>query len=133
MKVSSPESRGLFHPLLKDSMEGDDNYRVSLILSFLSNLNHYHSQSWYKMNFARTCLLLGPVPHGCKRPLRLSFILCLFVCFWFFVPIENFSLIWKVTIAGEGLQSLTYFRHSWPLSSEVLQRATPTVTRGIRL
>ena len=37
----------------------------------------------------------------------------LFVCLRFFVPLENFSL----TIDGEGLQMLTYARHSWPLSS----------------
>ena len=35
-----------------------------------------------------------------------------------------------VTIAGEGLQILTYARHSWPLSSEGFLLATPTVTRG---
>ena len=48
---------------------------------------------------------------------------CLLVCVFFFVPLENFSLM-----TGEGLQILTYARHSWPLSSE---RGTPTVTRGI--
>ena len=44
----------------------------------------------------------------------------LFVCLGFFVPLENFSLIWRrhVTIAGEGLQILTYALHFWPLSSE---------------
>ena len=40
-----------------------------------------------------------------------------FVCLWFYVPLENFSYR-DVTIAGEGLQSLTCARHSWPLSSE---------------
>ena len=39
-----------------------------------------------------------------------------FVCF--FVPPENCLLIWSVTFAGEGLQILTYARHSLPLSSE---------------
>ena len=39
----------------------------------------------------------------------------LFVCLEFFVLLENFG---DVTIAGEGLQILTYARHSWPLSSE---------------
>ena len=42
---------------------------------------------------------------------------CLFVCLEFIVPLENFLLIWS-TIAGEGLQILTYARHSWQLSSE---------------
>ena len=36
-----------------------------------------------------------------------------------------------VTINGEGLQSLTYARHFWPLSSEVFQRAITTVIRDI--
>ena len=38
----------------------------------------------------------------------------------------------NVTIAGEGLQILTCARHSWRLTIEILHRATPTVTRGIR-
>ena len=44
----------------------------------------------------------------------------LFVCLGFYVPFENFSLniYGDITIAGEGLQILTYARHSWPLSSE---------------
>ena len=41
----------------------------------------------------------------------------MFVCLLgAFLPLENFSLI--CTIAGEGLQILTYTRHSWPLVSE---------------
>ena len=44
---------------------------------------------------------------------------CLFVfLFGVFVPLENFSLIWRRTIAGEGLHILTYARHLWPLRSE---------------
>ena len=42
---------------------------------------------------------------------------CLFVL-GFFVPLENFHSYGDVTIAGEGLQSLTYARHQQPLSSE---------------
>ena len=40
--------------------------------------------------------------------------------FGFFVPLENISLIWRrdVTITSEGLQILTYARHSWSLSRE---------------
>ena len=38
---------------------------------------------------------------------RFSFCL-LFICLVFFVPLENFSLIWDVAITGEGLQFLTY-------------------------
>ena len=53
-----------------------------------------------------------------------KWLVCLFACLcFFFVALENFSLI-----TGEGLQILTYARHSWPLSSE---DGTPTVTRGI--
>ena len=37
----------------------------------------------------------------------------------FYVPLENFSLMeTSITISGEGLQILTYARHSWPLSSQ---------------
>ena len=39
-----------------------------------------------------------------------------FVCGFFFAPIEKVSIIYKLT--GEGVQVLTYARHSWPLSSE---------------
>ena len=42
----------------------------------------------------------------------------LFVILGFIVPLENYSLIWGITIASEGLQILTYTRHSWPLSCE---------------
>ena len=44
---------------------------------------------------------------------------CLFVCFGgFIVPLRNFLLYGNATIAGEGLQILTYARLSWPLSSK---------------
>ena len=42
-------------------------------------------------------------------------------CLGFFVPLENFPFIWRhhhITIAGEGLQMLTYARHLCPLTSE---------------
>ena len=48
----------------------------------------------------------------------------LFVLFGVFRPTRDFSLIWSrhpfgdVTIAGEGLQILTYARNLWPMSSE---------------
>ena len=41
-----------------------------------------------------------------------------FVCLEFIVPLENFHSYREVTITSEGLQMLTYPRHSWPLSSE---------------
>ena len=42
------------------------------------------------------------------------------LCFLFggFVPIENFSLMWRRHHADEGLQILTYTRHLRPLSTE---------------
>ena len=56
---------------------------------------------------------------------------CLFLFVW---SVSSHSRIihsfGDVTIAGQGLQILTYARHLWPLRSE---GATPTVTRGIRL
>ena len=57
---------------------------------------------------------------------------CLFV--WSFSShsriLQSFG---DVTIAGEGLQILTYTRHLWPLSSEGSLACHLTVTRGIRL
>ena len=54
-----------------------------------------------------------------------AIILCVLVffvfCFVFwgdFVPLKNFSLIWRRHHYGEGQQILTYARHWWPLSSE---------------
>ena len=41
-----------------------------------------------------------------------------FVCVGVFVSLENFHSYGDVTITGEGLQILTYARHSWSLSSE---------------
>ena len=41
-----------------------------------------------------------------------------FVCLWFFIPERIFHSYGDVTITGEGLQILTYARHSWPLSSD---------------
>ena len=43
---------------------------------------------------------------------------CLFDCLEFYVQLENFSFIWRRHHYGEGLQILTYTRHSLPLSSE---------------
>ena len=60
----------------------------------------------------------------------------MFVCLF----VLGFSSHWRIyhsygdiTITAEGLQILTYARHSWPLSSEGSLCATPTVTWGIRL
>ena len=48
---------------------------------------------------------------------RLLCLLCVCGCVWFFVPRICHSYE-DVTFAGEGLQILTYSRHSWPLSHE---------------
>ena len=43
----------------------------------------------------------------------------IFVCMGFFVPIENFSLIWRRHHdRSERMQNLTYARHLWPFSSD---------------
>ena len=66
-----------------------------------------HSDSWFQISKQETCNQpLGKV--------NIKMMLYLFVWLVFFVPFDNFSF----TIAGEGLQILTYDRHSWPLSSE---------------
>ena len=50
-------------------------------------------------------------------PWTTSLTLCLFV--WGFSSHSRiFHLYGDLTIAGEGLQILTYARHSWPLNSE---------------
>ena len=36
----------------------------------------------------------------------------------FFVPLENFSLKWKLTMTDEGWNFFTYARHLWQFSSE---------------
>ena len=61
-----------------------------------------------------------------------------FVCFLFVWDLTSHSRIFHsygdVTITGEGLQILTYARHSWSLSSKrSLACHTSTVIRGIRL
>ena len=43
---------------------------------------------------------------------------CLFVCLGFSSHLRIFHSYGDITIDGEGLQILTYARHSWPLSSE---------------
>ena len=43
---------------------------------------------------------------------------CLFVLGGFHVPLESFHSYGDVNITSEGLQILTYARHSWPLCSE---------------
>ena len=48
----------------------------------------------------------------------LSVVVCLFVCLGFSSHSRIFHSYGDVTFAGEGLQTLTYARHSWPLSSE---------------
>ena len=53
---------------------------------------------------------------------HISYICFLFVCLFVYLGLSSHLRIFHsygdVTIAGEGLQILTYARHSWPLSSE---------------
>ena len=56
-----------------------------------------------------------------------------FVCFGFCVPLDIFHSYGDVTIADEGLQILTYTRHSWPLSSKGSWACPTYLTRGIPL
>ena len=61
---------------------------------------------------------------------------CLFVCLFggFFLSQSRiFHSYGDVTIAGVGLQILTYALHSWSLSCEGSLAARSAVTRGIRL
>ena len=61
---------------------------------------------------------------------HLGFFVCLFVCFG--LTSRIFHLYGDMAIADERLQILTDTRHSWPLSSECILAATPTVIRVIR-
>ena len=49
---------------------------------------------------------------------KVSRIQYLIINFGFSVPLENFSLIWRRQMAGEGLQMLTFVRLSLPFRSE---------------
>lgn len=55
------------------------------------------------------------------------------VCLVFNVLLENFLSYGEVIITGEGLQILTYNRHSWSLDRKSSLCATPNVIQGIRL
>jgi hypothetical protein len=46
---------------------------------------------------------------------------------WFYVPLKNFSFIWRRHHYREGLQNLGYARRLGPLNRE----GTPAVTRGL--
>ena len=47
------------------------------------------------------------------------YFICLFVCMGLIVQLERiFHSYGDVTITGEGLQILTYARHSWPFISK---------------
>ena len=43
----------------------------------------------------------------------------LFACLEFFVPLENFSLVWRRQHHWGRVQIVTYTWHSWQLSSEI--------------
>ena len=53
---------------------------------------------------------------GITISMESSYMWCI-VCWGFHVPLKNFSLIWR-RHHSEGLQILTYTRHSRPLISE---------------
>ena len=61
-----------------------------------------------------------------REPISMSTCTCIYdfkyhrfyVCLEFIVPLGNFYSYGDVTITDEGLQILTYARHSSPLSSE---------------
>ena len=61
----------------------------------------------------------------------IAFFVCLFVCFTSLSRIFHTKV--DVTITGEGLQILTYTRHSLPLSSEASPRTWVTLMLRERL
>ena len=42
----------------------------------------------------------------------------MFVCLKFYVPLQNFLLVWRRHYCRRGLHILIYARYSWPLSSD---------------
>ena len=59
------------------------------------------------------------IKHGVFGQNPLSYFVVFFVFVWGFTfDSRIFHSYGDVTIPGEGLQNLTYARHSWPLSSE---------------
>ena len=73
---------------------------------------------WYEFYFA--ILRYNTTTRGGYTSSYLIIIVCLFDRGWsgFIVQLENFHSYGDDTITGEGLQILTYARHSWPLSSK---------------
>ena len=71
-----------------------------------------------KRQFFHSFAKYGEVPIWANYFRTGRFFVCFFVCLEFIVPLKNLHSYGDVTIAGEGLQILTYARHSWQLSSE---------------
>ena len=90
------------------------------IENHLANFSQiWHKASLGELNLSLCKIIKSPVPFqrisvniSCKERFFLS------VCLGFFVHSRIFHSYEDVTIAGEGLQILTYARYSWPLSSE---------------
>ena len=75
-----------------------------------------------------SCLVLYVISHEI-----ILLIVCLFIWVFFSSHSWNVHFVGDTSIIGEGLQFLIYYRHLWPLSSEVLKRAITTVVRANHL
>ena len=72
---------------------------------------------WYRLHVIFITMKRIP-EYDYNQDLRI-FKICLFLFVWDFSPHSRIVHSYgDVTIAGEGLQILTFARHSWPLSSE---------------
>ena len=92
-------------------------------------LLHSHSKrnNKFKCNIWRgIALLLNCIDFNDSKDHQVLWVVFIFLCFFVFVLVlcfgfsfhsRNFHSYGDVTIAGEGLQILTYARHSWQLSS----------------
>ena len=82
-----------------------------------ASCENYIYHFWWTVAFLNACFCTYNSSVYTKHQ-QIILICWLFVCFVFFVPLQNFHSYGDVNIAGEGLQILTYARHLWPLSSE---------------
>ena len=107
-----------------------ENSLMRICFRYVDDLNNLYIKQFYLHIFH--CMQMR------AKHSAISFLfVCLFDCLEFINPLENCLLIFHsfvdVIITSEGLRILTYARANGHWAVRVLERATPTVTRVIRL